>query len=381
MSPTTILSFKSLAKAMRSSMLSRMSLPGRDDVQDAKGSSQVSSPVRQMFYAVTYRRCPHCGAHGISVTSRSPCRACGWEDPILEPWVPSGWYVDPANPERVSYWDSVWRGWSRRKPPKHAQAQPIPTAPPPGWSAETVVDAVPGNTGGKASGLFGDAPTTFRITRVVALVAAIMAGVLTAVPWYQMTTESAEENTSLPGTYGLWTLHPAIGGLIVAGAVFVVAVCAASLFRVPNDRPNLSPVVLGFAALVALLVVVSCVVGIGDKPAYTVTRIVYENTAWGALTLFVGLVMVASTTVMFVVGRRYMTGTSVSPAALASETAPPRDPVPIAPYAPRDATSALSEQGLIRDAQGDSLKRCPECAELVKDAARVCRYCGFRFAG
>jgi hypothetical protein len=24
--------------------------------------------------------------------------ACGWRDPVLDPWVPRGWYSDPANP-------------------------------------------------------------------------------------------------------------------------------------------------------------------------------------------------------------------------------------------------------------------------------------------
>lgn len=33
-----------------------------------------------------------------------------------------------------------------------------------------------------------------------------------------------------------------------------------------------------------------------------------------------------------------------------------------------------------QDSDGDPMKRCPECAEWIKGAAHVCRYCGFRFA-
>jgi hypothetical protein len=29
----------------------------------------------------------------------------------------------------------------------------------------------------------------------------------------------------------------------------------------------------------------------------------------------------------------------------------------------------------------DAMKRCPDCAENVKAAARVCRFCGYRFDG
>lgn len=39
-----------------------------------------------------------------------------------------------------------------------------------------------------------------------------------------------------------------------------------------------------------------------------------------------------------------------------------------------------SAQASGQDSDGGPVKRCPECAEWVKDAAHVCRYCGFRFA-
>lgn len=73
-------------------------------------------------------RCPRCGKRGF-LSGEVSCSKCGWQDPILEPWVPSGWYVDPANPEKARYYSSAHRYWAgnARTKPKGA---PIPTEPP-----------------------------------------------------------------------------------------------------------------------------------------------------------------------------------------------------------------------------------------------------------
>jgi ribosomal protein L37E len=76
-------------------------------------------------------RCPRCAAKGYQ-SGDTPCASCGWQDPILPPWVPSGWYQDPANPDNARWWTCqdrwIGRAWRGKGPKK-----PIPTEPPPGW--------------------------------------------------------------------------------------------------------------------------------------------------------------------------------------------------------------------------------------------------------
>lgn len=75
-------------------------------------------------------RCPHCGATGFQ-SGEYACESCNWKDPVLEPWVPSGWYQDPANPKQVRYWkqeSASWVGKSRKD--VFVAPKRIPTTPP-----------------------------------------------------------------------------------------------------------------------------------------------------------------------------------------------------------------------------------------------------------
>lgn len=61
---------------------------------------------------------------------------CDWKDPVLEPWVGSNWYPDPANPGMARYYNGVTRAWIG-KPKKGQRTWPIPTDPPERWVAAT----------------------------------------------------------------------------------------------------------------------------------------------------------------------------------------------------------------------------------------------------
>ncbi len=326
-----------------------------------------ASPLRRLlesFGGMWAGRCPKCQAKGFE-SGESECERCGWKDPILEPWVQSDWYPDPANPRHARYWDRIGGVWVRKSwwngvlaPP----AKPIPTTPPPEWVDPASV---------------ANAPAAFRTARVVALIAAIIAGALTATHWYVFSIAGTTEGTLTKGE-GLWTAHPALGALIVAGAVLVAGTSAASLFRVPNDQPNLPPTVLGFAVVAAFAMVVCSIIGLASTPEAP-SEVHASDAAWGVVTLLLAMIAVGSTGVMFLAGRE-RPSEALAPSAW--------DPSGVAVPESRSAATgahvaspaATSVQGTRLDSDGDPVKRCPECAEWVKDAAHVCRYCGFRFA-
>jgi uncharacterized protein YbjQ (UPF0145 family) len=75
-------------------------------------------------------RCPKCRAKGFE-SGAEPCSECGWKDPILEPWVPAGWYYDPANQGMDRWWSyGKWVG----KPHPRQHGRPIPTEKPADWA-------------------------------------------------------------------------------------------------------------------------------------------------------------------------------------------------------------------------------------------------------
>jgi hypothetical protein len=306
--------------------------------------------------------CPRCRASGFQ-SGESACGSCGWQDPVLEPWVPSGWYTDPANPNQARQWDKDSRNWVG-KPRKDAFVSPraIPTSPPPPKPSQAIENRDP------AAG--------FRAGRMVALIAALLSGALTATHWYVFSLGGTIEGTLTKGE-GLWTAHPALGALIVAGAVLVAGTSAASLFRVPNDRPNLPPIVLGFAMVAASAMVVCSIIGLASTPEAP-SEVHVADAAWGVLTLLLAMIAVGGTGVMFLAGRERPSEASVSSVREPSEV--PESPMPAPGAHAASAAAPTTGQALTRDSDDDPVKRCPECAEWVKDAAHVCRYCGFRFA-
>jgi hypothetical protein len=82
-------------------------------------------------------RCPRCGTQGFA--SPEPCKSCGWEDPVLEPWVARGWYPDPARSGGARWWEAPAKRWVGN-PRKNVAPQAIPTTPPPGWTAPQLVE-------------------------------------------------------------------------------------------------------------------------------------------------------------------------------------------------------------------------------------------------
>jgi hypothetical protein len=224
-----------------------------------------------------------------------------------------------------------------------------------------------------------DGLAAFRTARIVALIAAIISGALTATHWYVISV--GEATPPIEGGVSLWTTHPALAALIVAGVVLVAGTSAASLFRVPNNRANLSPIVLGFALVAALMMVVCSIIGLASAPASDPEIIEHVATSGtGVVALLLALVVVGATAVMFLAGREQSTEAHSLSATGASEVTVPESREPAVPTQVANPAVPTSAQVSGRDSDGDPVKRCAECAEWVKDAAHLCRYCGFRFA-
>lgn len=281
--------------------------------------------------------CPGCRAVDLGY---SECRSCGF--PLRENDMESAGTPLPRSAQVSAYRD---------------------TATPPPQSGR---------------GVNADSPAAFRTARLVALIAAIASGALTALHWYEASISGTIEGTVSAGE-SLWSLHPELAALVVAGAVLVAGTSSASLFRVPNDRPNLSPVVLGFSVIGALVMVVASGIGLARPPGSTEIYNV-TDTAWGVVALVLAMIAVGGTGVMLRAGRELPTEATAPSAAKPSEATVPESAKPALGANAASPAAPTSPQGTRRDSDGDQVKRCPECAEWVKDAAHVCRYCGFRFA-
>jgi hypothetical protein len=127
--------------------------------------------------------------------------------------------------------------------------------------------------------------------------------------------------------------------------------------------------------------VVCSIVGLTSAPAADAeTSEHVALSATSVVTLLLAVVAVGGTAVMFLEGREHMSEALEPSVTESSDVTEPESRKPAAPTHVTSPPAPASAQASGRDSDGDPVKRCPECAEWVKDAAHVCRYCGFRFA-
>ncbi len=235
----------------------------------------------------------------------------------------------------------------------------------------------PGSVATTSAAKQRDSGEAFRTARLVAMIAAVVSGALTATHWYGASTfNEVVERITL--SQSLWAAHSALGSLIVAGGALVAGTSASSLFRVPNDKPNLPPIVLGFAVVAAIAMLVCSIIGLALTPSFG--EVHFHDSVWGVLTLLLAIIALGGTAVMFSAGREQSAEVlAPSVAAPSLVTIPEAHGAAVTDNASNEAAPSSAQQSR-RDSDDDLLKRCPECAEWVKDAANVCRYCGFRFA-
>ena len=202
----------------------------------------------------------------------------------------------------------------------------------------------------------------------------VTVGILTVAQWYRF-VDSAYK--TFVYAKSLWSQTPAAAAVLDAGAAVVLSVIAYAWFRDSWDKIEVSRVPAGFSAVAVVAMLGASIAGL-----FQATNSCYatEN-GIGCLSAithvgWAGPTSVALCVLLLIAAIQVFLAAGPAPVVNASRRSTPESIAFAHEPAPRAETAA---KGSHVDDAGDLLKQCPDCAEWVKEAALVCRYCSHRF--